>query len=458
MVRPSFSLVGTQFSPTRPRMFRSDSNPDSRYHEWSRSALALVLAWALFSLAAGATLTIWVGEGSPDRIFECGACVLGIITIWNGAGSRGVGPGRDWVHSSLWLAGLIALLGLWGFGQIALGATVYRWATLNTSLRIMALAATAVTAWFVMGSPQLRDVFLQVLAWFGFLLGVVSVLAYFTSPRQVLWLFVVPYPDVWGPFLSRNNFAQFLELTFPAALALGLVAGSDPNPAGDKTNVAGAATYINTRYVGIAAGMLAAGLTAASRAGAVMLVLEAAAAFWLSWGDRPKVVSRRTLMGFLAAAAAFSVVVGTGRLWTRLKQPDPLEYRREILRSALAMIREHPGSGTGLGTFPVVYPAYAEFDSGAVVDHAHSDWLEWASEGGLPYAALWGLLALSLARPAFRSIWGMGVPAVLIHALVDYPFARFGIAAWVFILAGALMRTAGERTRCRPPLTERRWA
>ena len=41
-------------------------------------------------------------------------------------------------------------------------------------------------------------------------------------------------------------------------------------------------------------------------------------------------------------------------------------------------------------------------------------------------------------RPALRSIWGIGVPAVFLHALVDYPFARFGVAAWLFILVGAL--------------------
>ena len=121
------------------------------------------------------------------------------------------------------------------------------------------------------------------------------------------------------------------------------------------------------------------------------------------------------------------------------------------------MIREHPGKGTGLGTFPVVYPAYAEFDSGAVVDHAHSDWLEWATEGGLVLAAAWGGLAVSLTRPALRSIWGLGVPAVFLHALPwDYPFARFGVAAWVAILAGAITRESGEKTRGRPALTERK--
>jgi hypothetical protein len=35
-----------------------------------------------------------------------------------------------------------------------------------------------------------------------------------------------------------------------------------------------------------------------------------------------------------------------------------------------------------------------------------------------------------------RSIWIIGVPAVMIHALVDDPFARFGVSAWTFLVIG----------------------
>ena len=70
-------------------------------------------------------------------------------------------------------------------------------------------------------------------------------------------------------------------------------------------------------------------------------------------------------------------------------------------------------------------------------------WLEWGAEGGLPFACVWLVFVAGLWRPAIRSIWGMGVVALFLHALVDYPFARPGIAAWAFILAGALYRPFG---------------
>ena len=58
------------------------------------------------------------------------------------------------------------------------------------------------------------------------------------------------------------------------------------------------------------------------------------------------------------------------------------------------------------------------------------------------------LFAGLLCKPAFRSIYGLGVAAVLLHALVDYPMQqRPGLAAWWFAMAGAAWaREAGRLT------------
>jgi O-antigen ligase len=91
-----------------------------------------------------------------------------------------------------------------------------------------------------------------------------------------------------------------------------------------------------------------------------------------------------------------------------------------------------------LGTFPVVYPEYARFDVGQSVEHAHNDWLEWAAEGGVGFVTVWIGLALWSARLALLTGWGIGVVGCFLHGLVDYPFARFGVSAWIFILLGIL--------------------
>jgi O-Antigen ligase/Transcription termination factor nusG len=249
--------------------------------------------------------------------------------------------------------------------------------------------------------------------------GVASVVAYYTSPGKIFWFFESPYPDVWGPFLSRNNFAQFLELALPVSLWLGCRACRSRR---------------GTLYLWMSASILACGLVSASRAGAVVLILEAALVFRLARPPSP----RRLIPVFALGVIALAALAGGEVLVHRFHDSDPFRDRREIFQSSLAMIAARPWTGYGLGNFSTVYPEFARFDPGAVVEHAHNDWLEWATEGGWPYAAVWMLLAISVTRPALRSVWGIGVPAVFVHALVDYPFARFGVAAWLFILAGAL--------------------
>ena len=333
----------------------------------------------------------------------------------------------------------VAGIGLWGLVQLADGSTVYRWATVNVALYNLALAAAAAAAFLAFRTRSSRTAFLRRFCWFGVILGVVCVLSYWTSPGKILWIFPALYPDNWGPFPSRNNFAQFLELSFPVALwEMG------------RTRKDGAGRDTMSRWAAAIppAILLGAGLASASRAGAVLLIGEGVCALTLL---RRRL--RTPAVTLVLASTAVASVAGAGVLVRRLTQADPWQVRREIFRSTAAMIKARvstPGgvsrwTGYGLGSFATVYPQFAEFDTGASVEHAHSDWLEWLAEGGPLYAGMWLALAGWSVRPALRSVWGLGVPAVFVHASVDYPFARLGISMWVFLLIGALAREVETR-------------
>lgn len=382
---------------------RSDPKPFKL--DWVSTGLTL------FLLACAASLTIWSADPFLTWGYEVAIFLVG-ITVFLQAPLR---------FPATWF--VLPAISLWGFAQLAVGATVYRWATLNAALQVTALAVTAVSASVAFRNVAARGAILRAFAWFGFILSILSVAAYFTSPGKILWIFPSPYPDNWGPFLSRNNFAQFLELCFPVALFQ--MARSGNNGRGGS--------------IFLPATILAAGFASASRAGAILLTVEAVAGFYLLGS-----AARRWILPFALTAGLLAALAGAGTLLGRFREPDPLKYRREIYRSTVNMIEAHPWRGYGLGTFPTVYPEFAQFDSGAAIEHAHNDWLEAAAEGGLPFAALWAVLAVWAVRPAIRSIWGIGVLAVFLHALVDYPFARFGVAAWEFLLLGVL---AHERAR-----------
>ena len=302
----------------------------------------------------------------------------------------------------------------------------------------MTFGAMAWTAAITLRDPRIRWRFLSAFAWFGCAVSLLSVVAYFTSRGRILWIFASPYPDVWGPFLSRNDFAGFIELSFPVALLLAMDRRTPASRFGTFPS------WISDREPGwssariplwVPAWMLAAGLASGSRAGAILLLGEAGVILVL-------ISQRRAAMKFVLCATLFAAVAGAGTLAGRLAEKDPWRYRREIASSTLKLVADQPWRGYGLGTYAYVYPAYATFDIGAVVEHAHNQWLEWAAEGGIPLALVWLTLAVGISAHAMRSVWGIGILAAFLHALVDYPFVRCGLTAWDFTLIGALSAAA----------------
>ena len=85
------------------------------------------------------------------------------------------------------------------------------------------------------------------------------------------------------------------------------------------------------------------------------------------------------------------------------------------------------------------------------MNQAHNDWLQWAAEGGIPMLILMLFVVARSAGPAIRSLWGIGILAVFVHALVDYPFGqRPALAAFFFALLGsaaAASRAPNEAAR-----------
>ena len=124
--------------------------------------------------------------------------------------------------------------------------------------------------------------------------------------------------------------------------------------------------------------------------------------------------------------------------------------RISIWKSSAAMIRDHPWTGTGWGTFRSAYPMYRRdyFFKGVVF--AHNDYLQIAAGIGIP--GLFFFLAFVLMvfregwrviRSGARDLWALAMPgvlaalfALLLHELVDFNLMIPGNAMIFFALAG----------------------
>ena len=194
--------------------------------------------------------------------------------------------------------------------------------------------------------------------------------------------------------------------------------------------------------------MFAAVVAAGSRAGSILclaeLILLPLAAYLRGWISAPSLA--RIAAVAVASGAVLVMVAGWETTWQRLQEANPYSLRADLLRSSIAMTRDRPLTGFGLGAWSAAYPGYARYDDGTFVNQAHNDWAQWSAEGGIPFLALMLAVVALLLRPALHSLWGLGLMAVFIHAWIDYPFEqRPALAAFLFALAGALAAETSKR-------------
>jgi O-antigen polymerase len=382
-----------------------------------------VTAAALFAaLLFYAALTLWVPGRWAWSLFQVGVFLL---AGWRVGGARSIRLTPA--------AATLAVAALWPLVQVAAGGSVDRGETWMAALNWATFLVVFLVAADILRGRRERHWFLGAISLGGMIVAAAAVLQYYSSAGKIFWLFPSGYTEgVLGPFVSRNQYAAWVELLLPAALYL-------------------AATARRRALYGAAAAILLGSVIAgASRAGSALAMGEvfAVALALAARAANPRRAMALWTAQFACFAAIAIAVVGWQGLRDRLGAPGTELLRMDAVRASLAMTQDRPWMGSGLGTWARMYPRYAGLDTGLVVNQAHNDWAQWAAEGGLPFLMVMILFAGLLCKPAFRSIYGLGVAAVLLHALVDYPMQqRPALAAWWFAMAGAAWaREAGRLT------------
>lgn len=126
---------------------------------------------------------------------------------------------------------------------------------------------------------------------------------------------------------------------------------------------------------------------------------------------------------------------GTQRVIERIAQTNvETEDRGAVAGYALAMWKDYPVFGSGLGSFPVVFPRYSAAGTAVSYTHAHDDYVEFAAEVGVLGLSLLGLMVLLSFAAALRAQYlrrdplmrglsfaaMMGILALMIHSAVDF--------------------------------------
>ena len=142
------------------------------------------------------------------------------------------------------------------------------------------------------------------------------------------------------------------------------------------------------------------------------------------------------MMKYFGVSLVFLELLGTVN-----KTGSTLE-RIAILKATLEMIRQHPLSGWGYGSFEYVLSRISLNDFHhfitPIVDHAHNEFLfEWAEGGILAVAGMFCMVAgfcmpLRHVTRAAVARWGLAIP-IIVHMMLEYPLIQ-SVPHWIVLL------------------------
>lgn len=226
-----------------------------------------------------------------------------------------------------------------------------------------------------------------------------------------------------GTFINRNHFAAFMGLIWPVLLAhlMGLGEKLENQKKFSKTwssEKREALWQIRQRQIlmAVLVGMVIFALFFSLSRGGILTSLIALSLFMVLAGIR-----RKGAVCFVAGCwlvmLYYGSIIGFGEILNRFDLlTEDYGGRFAIWKETLSIIRDHPLTGTGLGSYPIVNQAYqTHLPDTQWLGHAHNDYLELASELGLP-------MTLLLTGCAWGS-WWKGVIR-LHHSKNDLPYAN----------------------------------
>jgi len=387
-----------------------------------------ICALIVFGIAAHGAVENWA-----QAVLETGAALLFIA--WS---VRQYFTDREIVLSPLLLP-LIAL-SLLALGQLAFRGTVSPY---DTRLDLQLLLTYAILLFLATQLFRTADDwrgFVWFIMSFGFLVAIFGILQHLTFNGKLYWFREMRFGGIpFGPYVNRNHFAGFAELVIPTAL-VPLVLGK---------------VRRERRFAVVVFALLpiVALFLAASRGGIVSFAAEIGVLTLLLALRRAG--GRHVLAGGVVLLLAFMLVswLGVRQILERFSSMQSLEVtggkRASMRHDSWRIFRDHPWTGAGLGTLPIIFPAYESLYDAKFVNHAHNDYLEMLADtglvGALCCASFLGFLFFSSLRHLLVSdksfaaaLHLSGLVACcgfLVHSLVDFNLHMPGNALLLFLMA-----------------------
>ncbi len=302
-------------------------------------------------------------------------------------------------------------------------------------------------------------------------LAVFAILQYFLSEDKIYWFREVPENATpFGPYIYHNHFAGFMEMMFPLTLCLFLYYRPRLSFKSFREGLYELFNHPKTNFhilYGFWAILIGASIFVSySRGGIISLCLSLVflAIMLTAFAVRKE---GRTLFFLIIILILFSVGwFGWDPIFDRferIRNADGIiqDSRLMVWKDSLNIIRDYPLTGTGFGTFVHIYPGYRTTKGNLIFNHAHNDYLELLTDGGVVAAILIFCFLFSLFYKTYQKILKRrdtfsiflylgsitGIVAILVHSTTDFNMQNGANGLYFFFLAGLGVSSANTRIR-----------
>ena len=406
-----------------------------------RIGICVLITFAI--LAFGAV------EAWSQSIIEIGATLL--FVFWGFLFATGRAEEIRWTPVFWPLLGLelLALL------QFVIPLSVYPYLTKLELLRFSSYLILVFLFAQSFRTPRQWRIFVWFLVLLGFSVALFGVLQDLTRNGKIYWVKELRYGgNEFGPYVNRNHFAGLMELLIPLGLAMVAVPG-----------VRRQQLPLVALLAAIPCGAL---LMSGSRGGIVAFgceLLILIVLLWIRGGQRKHLL---TFLGALVLAGGLVAWLGMGDVIQRfslMRNAEVSEGQRlSMSRGAYHIFRDHPFTGTGVGTIVSVYPAYETSYDSTIVDHVHNDHFELLAETGSVGAICWLTFIALLVVCGLKNLWAqrdsaaralqlgalVGCVGLLIHSFADFNLHIPANALLFYLLAGVVSSSPIPEPNARP--------
>lgn len=298
-----------------------------------------------------------------------------------------------------------------------------------------------------------------------------------TSPEKIYWFRQTPaHATATGPYVYHNHYAGFMEMLCPLALALFIY--FRPTVSYEKTLRARIATFFAMPssnlhfFLGFGVILILSSIFISLSRGGMISISLALLLF------ATLLVRKKTGSGImLVVLFCFLLLVLSWFDWQPLLgklhktfagQGGINDSRLRLWKDSAAIIHDFFVTGSGFGTFKNIYPQYRTIPGTVIFDHAHNDYIELLTDGGLVgfLLAAWFVLAvlvhgwknLRQRREKYSILVSIGaltgIVSIMLHSVTDFNMHNGANGLYFFFLCGLLVAAGNTRLhfRTRPTL------